>query len=194
MKFVFLAALLSAASARFSEDDDLDMFEDDPMAYMQAPPKKAAKKAPTGAVAKKVEKKLPAVTQEELDDESSSSEEPAAKYTPRQQKSAKERVRDPLIKARFEYARDACKNKADHKKKACFKRNWKLYKPHQKNTIHDFRARTHRDCWQYRNHYVKLQDCFSKYIKDYEDELYKVLLAEAEGEMEEMTNEQPVDV
>lgn len=65
---------------------------------MSAPPEPA--KAP------KKEKVLPPVSKEELDDESSSSEEPAAKYTPRQQKSAKSRVRDPLIKARFEYARD----------------------------------------------------------------------------------------
>jgi hypothetical protein len=90
---------------------------------------------------------LPSLEKEEMDDDSDSSEEPASKFTPRQQKSAKSRVRDPLIKARFEYARDQCKNKKPAAKKACFQRNWKLFKPHQKNTIHDFRARTHRACW-----------------------------------------------
>jgi hypothetical protein len=87
-----------------------------------------------------------------------------------------------LIKARFEYARDRVATKADHKKAASFKRNWKLYKPHQKNTIHDFRARTHRACWQFRNNYLKLNDCFEKYIKEYEDELYKLLVQKPEDE------------
>jgi len=140
MKFAVLA-LLGVVAAH--NDEDYWEWINDALAEVEAPP--AAKKAVVKA--KKPEKQLPAVTQEELDDESSESEEPAAKYTPRQQKSAKSRVRDPLIKARFEYARDACKTKPDRKKKDCFKRNWKLYKPHQKNTIHDFRARTHRACW-----------------------------------------------
>ena len=155
MKFTVIVALMAFVAARH-DDEDVDV-EEQFKALVEGH-KPLAKKAEVG-------------------DEESSSEEPAAKYTPRKVASAKSRVKDPLIKARFHYAKDKCKAVKESKKKDCFKRNWKLYKPHQKNTIHDFRARVQRACYPMRKSMTKLNDCYTSYIKEYKDELNRLILA-----------------
>ena len=80
-------------------------------------------------------------------DSAEESEEEAPKYNAKEQEKATKYTKTPANKARFEYARDACKNTKQKQRKACFTRNWRLYKPHLKNTVHDYRARAHRKCW-----------------------------------------------
>ena len=135
-----------------------------------------------------VQRDARALAQQESDDESS--EEEASRFTAKEQGRAKSHVADPNVKARFEYARDKCKNVPEKKKKACFNRNWRLYKPQHKNTIFDFRARTHRKCWQYKNKIVKFHDCLDKYIKSYEDHVHQLLLSEAQNEEQQVMAQQ----
>ena len=80
-------------------------------------------------------------------DSADESEEEAAKYNKKEQEQSKQYAANPTNKARFEYAKDACKSVKPKEKKACFTRNWRLYKPQHSNTVHDFRARAHRKCW-----------------------------------------------
>ena len=119
MKFALLALVgVAVASQDFQEEDDNQMVELDAEMDMG-----------------------------QGTDDSESEEEEASKYTAKEQTRATAHVKDPNVKARFEYARDKCKNVPDKQKKACFKRNWRLYKPSHNNTIHDYRARAHRKCW-----------------------------------------------
>lgn len=73
---------------------------------------------------------------------------------------------------------DNCKSiKPSKKKYGCLKRNWNLFKPHQKNNLNDLRARAQRACWKYKNDPMKRGSCFKKYINEYKGELKKGLLA-----------------
>lgn len=117
---------------------------------------------------------------ENSDDEET--EEEAARFPAKEQGWSKKYAAHPHNKARYEFAKDACKNVPEKKRKACFTRNWRIYKPAHSNTIHDFRARAHRKCWQYKNAVVKLHDCFAKYIKTYEGELHQLLLGQVQSD------------
>ena len=124
MKFALIAALMGATLASTYEDEDNQE-----------------------ALAEDDDQEDDTVQNLAQESDSESSEEEASKYTGKEQSKASSHVKDPNVKARFEYARDACKTVPDKKKKACFTRNWRLYKPAHNNTIHDYRARAHRKCW-----------------------------------------------
>ena len=121
-------------------------------------------------------------------DSTDSTDEQATNFIKGKEYKAQKRKNNPVLKARFNYARDRCKHKKESSKKDCFIRNWRLYKPDRRNTLKDFRARTHRACWKYRKDVDQMNHCFNKYIKEYEDELHKTLLYEKYDEVRKLKN------
>lgn len=131
-------------------------------AAKKSPAKKApakTKKAEAPAKKPKVVKSLP--TQKQYED-----------------KAYIKTLKDPNVRARFNFANDKCRKYAKGEKKyKCFKKSWTLFKPHKKNKLLDVRARAQRACWKYKNKPEKRSKCYKKYIKQYEDVLKKGLLA-----------------
>jgi len=51
--------------------------------------------------------------------------------------------------------------------------------------VHDFRARANRKCYQFTGQPLRRAACFDKYIKQYEVELHKNILAQVQSEMKQ---------
>jgi len=51
--------------------------------------------------------------------------------------------------------------------------------------VHDFRARANRKCYQFTGQPLRRAACFDKYIKQYEVELHKNILAQVQGDMKQ---------
>ena len=176
MKFSIIALSATAAAGKLNDEELLELGQYElvqKMAHINY-------QEPISNQISHVQAKQDGQFYDNSDDEET--EEEAARFSRKEQDKAKKYAAHPHNKARFEFAKDACKNVPEKKRKACFTRNWRLYKPHHSNTIFDFRARAHRKCWQYKNAVVKLHDCFAKYIKTYEGEIHQLLLGQAQSE------------
>lgn len=116
-------------------------------------------------------------------DASSESEEEASRHTAKEKAWGQKYAKVQHRSARYIHARDACKNEKPSNRRACFIRQWRLFKPKYRNTLHDFRARANRKCKKMSSR-DKVHECLKAYIKTYESQLHWMIFAQAQSEMQ----------